>query len=32
MALSRKEIKSRFYAFATEWQGETRENAEAKSF
>lgn len=32
MALSRKEIKNRSYAFAKEWQGETRENAEAKPF
>jgi len=32
MPLSRKEIKNRAYTFAKEWQGETRENAEAKPF
>ncbi|NOQ76603.1 MAG: class I SAM-dependent DNA methyltransferase, partial [Methylococcaceae bacterium] len=32
MPLSRKEIKNRAYAFAKEWKGETKENAEAKPF
>ena len=32
MPLSRKEIRNRAYAFANEWKGETRENAEAKPF
>jgi N-6 DNA Methylase len=32
MPLSRKEIRNLAYAFANEWQGETRENAEAKPF
>jgi hypothetical protein len=27
-----KEIRNRAYTFVNEWQGETREHAEAKSF
>ena len=32
MPLSWNEIKSRAIAFAKEWEGEAREEAEAKSF
>ena len=32
MALSWNEIKDRSLAFSKEWEGESRENAEAKSF
>ena len=32
MPLSRNEIKHRAIAFSKEWKGETREDAEAKSF
>lgn len=32
MPLPRQEIRQRAYAFVKEWQGETREHAEAKPF
>jgi hypothetical protein len=32
MPLSWNEIRNRSYAFVKEWQGETSEHAEAKSF
>ncbi len=32
MPLNRKEIRNRAHALVKEWQGETRENAEAKPF